>query len=115
MHCSEESDDPDHHSRIFKNCPSLKKVKDRKNHVPLCEMCGAPMKPHSMFFDESYSEHYYRKDSVDTIMKKSDILIVVGTALATNFAKRICVSFLADERPVIEINLDHAVKVGNTF
>lgn len=47
------------------------------------------MKPHSMFFDESYSEHYYRKKTVDKLLDESDCLIVIGTALATSYAARI--------------------------
>lgn len=39
------------------------------------------MKPHSMFFDESYNEHYYRKTTVDEYLTDADCLIVVGTAL----------------------------------
>ena len=55
--------------------------------VPKCSECQAPMKPHSMFFDEAYSEHYYRKDSVDSFVEQADVLVVVGTALATTMAK----------------------------
>ena len=47
------------------------------------------MKPHCMFFDEQYSEHFYRRDTVDSFLNVADCLIVVGTALATSFAKRI--------------------------
>ena len=43
----------------------INEVIDRTNHVPKCNECGKNMKPHSMFFDESYSEHYYRKETVD--------------------------------------------------
>jgi len=58
MHCSDEEQE---HSKKFYPCPKLGSVVDRTNHVPLCPDCEKPMKPHSMFFDESYSEHYYRK------------------------------------------------------
>lgn len=73
------------------------------------------MKPHCMFFDESYSEHYYRKDSVDRFQEQSDCLIVVGTALATNFAKRIVAQHLEKELPVIEINLESVINRGNNI
>ena len=57
--------------------------------VPKCAECGANMKPHCMFFDEAYSEHYYRERSVSGFLDESDCLIVVGTALETSFAARI--------------------------
>ena len=43
-----------------------------------------------MFFDESYSEHFYRSETVHSFMNdKMDCLIVIGTALATGLANRI--------------------------
>ena len=73
--------------------------------MPRCNECNAPMKPHCMFFDESYSEEYYRKDTVVNYTDTSDLLIVTGTALETNMARRIVAKFLMKELPVIEINL----------
>ena len=112
MHCSDEEAD---HSRKFYACPKPEEVKDKTNHVPLCGECGIPMKPHSMFFDESYSEHYYRKQTVDNFVQQADCLIVIGTALATSYAARIVGSFLAEEKPVIEVNLEPCVKVGHCY
>lgn len=45
------------------------------------------MKPHCMFFDEKYSEDYYRSDTVRDFFEEADVLIVAGTALATNLAR----------------------------
>ena len=49
--------------------------------VPKCKVCGKNMKPHSMFFDEAYSERYYRYDTVNKFVDTADCLIIVGTAL----------------------------------
>jgi NAD-dependent SIR2 family protein deacetylase len=68
-----------------------------------------------MFFDESYSEHYYRNVSVNAFLEKTDCLIVVGTALATGLASRIvncCIGKI--ECPVIEMNLGESV-IGRGF
>ena len=73
------------------------------------------MKPHCMFFDESYSEHYYRVDTVDDFVAQSDCLIVVGTALATTLAKTTVCKFLDKELPVIEVNLETSINVGNNI
>lgn len=47
------------------------------------------MKPHCMFFDEVYTEHYYRENTIrDITYDQMDCLVVVGTALAIGGAKR---------------------------
>jgi NAD-dependent SIR2 family protein deacetylase len=62
------------------------------------------MKPHEMFFDETYSEHYYRSDTVKEYLNGVDCLIVVGTALETNLARNILTACLSqDDVPVIEV------------
>ena len=47
--------------------------------VPKCADCGKNMKPHSMFFDEQYSEEYYRYTTVKDFCSEADCLIVIGT------------------------------------
>ena len=112
MHCQDEEQE---HSKVFYRCPKLDDVKDIKNHVPKCSECGKNMKPHSMFFDEAYSEHYYRKETITEFYTECDVLIVVGTALETNFAKKMVVETLAREVPVIEVNMEPCVPVGHTY
>lgn len=73
------------------------------------------MKPHSMFFDEGYSEHYYRKDTINDFYADCDALIVVGTALETTYALKIVTECLAREVPVIEANLEPIIEVGHTY
>jgi len=73
------------------------------------------MKPHSMFFDESYCENYYRKATVDDFYFDADCLIVVGTALQTSYARKIVIDMLAREMPVIEVNMEPCIEVGHTY
>ena len=47
--------------------------------VPKCEVCGANMKTHGMFFDEAYSEKYYRYRTVKNFFEDADVMIVVGS------------------------------------
>ena len=44
--------------------------------------------------------------------EEADLLIVVGTALATSFAHNIVRSFLVREQPIIEVNLESAIGRG---
>ena len=73
------------------------------------------MKPHSMFFDEYYSEKYYRVNTVNNFVEESDCLIVVGTALVTCLASSIVNSFVYRSLPVIEINLESSINKGKNI
>ena len=73
------------------------------------------MKPHTLFFDEKYNEHYYRRLTIDDFMKKSDCLIVVGNDIQTSAAKQIVSAFLDKELPVIELNLKSAINCGHNI
>ena len=73
------------------------------------------MKPHCMFFDEAYSEEYYRKDSIKKFYDEADCIIVVGTQFATTMAKILVSNCLSREIPVIEVNLETAINVGNNI
>ena len=70
-----------------------------------------------MFFDEGYSEEYYRYQTIKIIEdRKTDCLLVVGTALATSGARSFVFNTLKDDdKPVIEINLEPQCKVGFSF
>ena len=110
MRCSDESKDC---SRKFYKAPGLDEVTDRTNHVPLCKECGDFMKPHAMFFDESYSEHYYRDQTTNNFAEDADALIVVGTALQTSGARRLVYRMLDKMKiPVIEINNNPCIDEG---
>ena len=86
----------------------------RQNYcfVPHCEWCDAVMKPHCMFFDEGYSEEYYRRESVLKFITKADCLLVMGTALQTSFALNIVKRFVAKAITVIEFNVEQATPQG---
>lgn len=111
MHCSDEDKEC---SKKFYRGPEMHEVVDRTNHVPLCKECGAPMKPHCMFFDECYSECYYRQKTMAEIEdEKMDCLIVIGTALQTGGARRMVNNALKrQDIPVIEVNIEPMIDEG---
>lgn len=58
-----------------------------------------------MYFDESYNEDIYRKDSVMRAVESCDAMIVVGTKLETGQARGMVGEVLKKMNcPVIEIN-----------
>lgn len=109
MHCSDEEADC---SRKFVEAPMNVDDFDNTNHVPKCETCGKNMKGHGMFFDESYSEHYYRINSIMECVEKCDALIVVGTTLATGGAVKIVNQMNAKEGLIIEVNVEPCIFDG---
>ena len=71
------------------------------------------MKPHCMFFDEAYSEQWYRSETVRKYLDKVDCLIVIGTALQTSLARFIVNSCInKGDIPVIEVNLETCINHG---
>jgi NAD-dependent deacetylase len=54
-----------------------------------CPGCGAMTRPHVLWFDEFYDEHFYRANSAIEWASGSDLLLVVGTAGATTLPMQI--------------------------
>ncbi|MCS3532763.1 Sir2 family NAD-dependent protein deacetylase [Chryseobacterium sp. JUb7] len=48
-----------------------------------CKKCGNWLRPHTLWFDESYNEKYYHFDTAYDIADNTDILFVVGTSGST--------------------------------
>ena len=70
------------------------------------------MKPHCLFFDELYSEHYFREETICNYVNSSDCLIVVGSTLTTFLPGGIVRGMLSKGMPIIEINLESSVNRG---
>jgi NAD-dependent deacetylase len=54
-----------------------------------CPRCGAWLRPHVLWFDEYYDEHWYRMQSALRAADRADLLLVVGTSGATNLPSQI--------------------------
>ena len=71
------------------------------------------MKPHCMFFDESYNECYYRDMTTRKMEEDMDAFIVIGTALATGGAKSmVSRTITKKEVPVFEFNMEPCINRG---
>jgi len=75
-----------------------------------CPDCGAHTRPHVLWFDESYDEHYYRFDSALAIAEKTDVLVIAGTSGATTLPNLIANTVYRNGGTIIDINL-----AENTF
>jgi len=54
-----------------------------------CPRCGAWLRPHVLWFDEYYDEHWYRMQSALRAADQADLVLVVGTSGATNLPSQI--------------------------
>jgi len=77
---------------------------DGSPQVPVCTTCQQPLRPHVLFFDESYSEELYKSASVQAAVSECDLLIVIGTMCTTSLPNRILATCGRRKIPIIDIN-----------
>jgi NAD-dependent deacetylase len=71
--------------------------------------CGAPLRPHVLWFDESYDEPLYRYQSARRAAQEAAVLIVVGTSGATTLPARMCELVAARGAPLIVVDPEPTV------
>ncbi len=75
-----------------------------------CPKCGSMSRPHILLFDESYNEHHYHFSSALEAAQATDLLVIVGTAGATNLPNQVAMSVYQEGGVIIDINIEE-----NTF
>ena len=88
------------------------KVGCADDFVPECPNCKGVARPHTLFFDESYEDAYYRRSKLLEEIQSVDCLIVIGTALETNLARTIVAQAITNKKLVIEINPEPCIRYG---
>jgi len=88
VRCSEECDSTLYQ---FPNQIANKKKGERisefdKEHL-ICPNCGEDLRPHVLWFDETYNETYYKFQTAKSELDKTNILFLVGTSGGTTFPK----------------------------
>ena len=81
-------------------------VSDREWQRLHCENCGHLLRPHVLWFDETYNESYYRLESTMKAAGKTDILIIVGTSGATNLPNQVVSQVYHRGGVIIDINIE---------
>jgi len=74
----------------------------------VCPKCGECLRPHVLWFDESYDEKYFRKDSVLRIAKETGILFVLGTSGETFLPQKVTQNVLSRNGMVVEVNISES-------
>lgn len=70
-----------------------------------CPACGALSRPHVLLWDESYNETFYRFESTMRVAGETSLLIVAGTAGATNLPNQVASQVLNMGHTIIDINI----------
>lgn len=71
-----------------------------------CPLCGARSRPHILLFDESYNEHHYHFHSSIQAAQQTALLIVVGTAGATNLPNQVAREVYQHDGVIIDVNIE---------
>ncbi len=71
--------------------------------------CGEWLRPHVLWFDESYDEPLYRYVSAQRAAERAAALIVVGTSGATSLPARMCETVAARGGPLIVVDPEPTV------
>lgn len=69
-----------------------------------CKKCGSWLRPHTLWFDESYNEKYYHFDTAYDVADHTDILFVVGTSGSTALPVNIVETVKIRAKHVVIIN-----------
>ncbi|MBI4006050.1 MAG: RNA polymerase subunit sigma [Gammaproteobacteria bacterium] len=78
--------------------------KDRK--LLSCPDCGSRTRPHVLWFDECYDEHYFKYESSIRVTEKTDLLIITGTSGATTLPNLIASIVYRKVKTIIDINTE---------
>jgi NAD-dependent deacetylase len=81
--------------------------KDRE--LLMCPDCGSWTRPHVLWFDEMYNEHYYRYHSALKVAGETDLLLVVGTSGATNLPNQVVWEVKHRDGIIIDINIEENI------
>jgi NAD-dependent deacetylase len=71
-----------------------------------CHQCGSLLRPHVLWFDESYDEVHYRFQSSLAAASQTDLLIIVGTSGATNLPQQVAWGVFHKGGTILDINLE---------
>ena len=72
----------------------------------ICPDCGTRTRPHVLWFDETYDEHYFRYETALNIAARTDVLIIAGTSGATTLPNHIANVVYQQNGTIIDINIE---------
>ncbi|MGD9947788.1 MAG: NAD-dependent deacetylase [Desulfobulbus sp.] len=82
------------------------KLTDSDRESLRCPLCGARTRPHVLLFDESYNEQHYHFYSSLSTARQTALLLVVGTAGATNLPNQVAREVYRNDGVIVDINIE---------
>jgi NAD-dependent deacetylase len=79
---------------------------DPELQVLTCPRCGGWLRPHVLWFDESYDEVRFRFDSAMRAADEAAVLIVVGATTGPALPTKMCQNAVAAEVPLVVIDAE---------
>lgn len=109
MRCSSEC------SHDLYDVPNEVQIKTRDHELTsemekrlTCPKCQAPTRPHVLWWDESYNEHYFRINSTRKWADNTDLLIIVGTSASANVSCTTMYQVKDRGKAIIDINPEYS-------
>ncbi|MFX1323981.1 MAG: NAD-dependent deacetylase [Promethearchaeota archaeon] len=88
----------------------LNKLKRKKSSAPLCDYCGAPLRPSVVLFGENLP-NFEKYMSID-LAKKADVMLIAGSSLTVAPICDLPVYTLSNKGKLIIVN-DHSTPLDN--
>jgi NAD-dependent deacetylase len=85
-----------------------RRLEDADRQLLRCP-CGAWLRPHVLWFDESYDEARFRYQSALAAVERAVALVVVGTSGATTLPTRMCERAAARHIPLLVLDPEETV------
>lgn len=83
VRCSKECSEPIDFPENVKQKEYTEDLTPEDTEGLKCKKCGSWLRPHTLWFDESYNEKYYYFNTAYDIADHTDILFVIGTSGST--------------------------------
>jgi len=108
MRCSRECDQRLHPmpTELDPEWAKGRTMDDATRRLLVCPSCGARTRPHVLWFDESYDETRFRFESTRREAMQRSLLVVIGTAGATNLPMQVGAIFARRSVPSIVVDLE---------
>ncbi len=81
-------------------------LSDKKKNLLKCKKCGHMIRPHVLWFDETYNEKFYFFRTTIEIARVTDLLIIIGTSGSTNLPGQVAGIVYKRNKPIIDINIE---------
>jgi len=80
------------------------KLSAEEKSLLLCPDCGSLLRPHVLWFDETYNEAHYHFQSSLQAAENTDLLLTVGTSGSTNLPNQVAWLVYQNGGMIIDIN-----------